>query len=123
MCLAEISPVKPKPNGFGYKVLKVDGDKLRSACMNTINPWHTWIKASPSISSGNQVGFHIYRTREKAEQCIRWYDDLYFKHSPSSRPNYRVFKVQYRKATLQGIGDGGFTKNPRVIIAQEMYIL
>jgi hypothetical protein len=123
MCMAEISPIKPKPNGFGYKVLIVDGDSLRSACMNTIISWRTWIKASPSIYSGNQVGFHIYATREKAEQCVRWYDDLYSKHSPGFRPNYRVFKVQYRQATQQGIGDGGFTKNLRVILAQEIYIL
>jgi hypothetical protein len=123
MCIAEISQVKPKPSGVGYKVLIVDGDSLRSACMGTVNPWRTWIKASPSIFGGNQVGFHIYATREKAEQCIRWYDNLYHSHKISQRPNYRVFKVQYRQATLQGIGDGGFTKNARVIVAQEIYIL
>jgi hypothetical protein len=123
MCIAQVSSEKPKPNGYGYKVMIVDGDNIRSAFMNTVNPWRMWIKASPSIYGDNEVGFHIYRTREKAEQCIRWYDDLYSKHLLSSRPNYRVFKVKYRQATLQGIGDGGFTKNAKVIVAQEMYIL
>jgi hypothetical protein len=123
MCLQKVSPVKPEPNGYGYKVLIVDGDTLLSACMGTTNPWRTWIKANVSIYGDNEVGFHIYRTREKAEQCIRWYDNLYSGHEIKHRPNYRVFKVEYRQATLQGIGDGGFTKNAKVIVAQEMFIL
>jgi hypothetical protein len=120
MCLAKVDPVKPKPNGFGYKVFRVEADGLHSAFMDTLNPWRQWVTAS---IAGRESGFHIYRTREQAERCVRWYDAHYGVRPPQERPNFQIFKVEYRNATKQGVGDGGFTKNARVIVAQEIFIL
>ena len=138
MCLAKVDPVKPKSNGFGYKVFRVEADGLHSAFMDTLNPWRRWVTASTTgrepgfhiyrtrkqaYAAGRESGFHIYRTREQAERCVRWYDGHYADRPPQERPNYQIFKVEYRNATRQGIGDGGFTKNARVIVAKEIYIL
>jgi hypothetical protein len=121
MCLEEVSPKKPAPSGYGYKVYRIYNGVLYSAYMDTLNPGNQWLKAE---GNGPDKGFHIYATREKAYQCVRWYDEVLCKRElPEKRSIYKVFKVRYRKATKQGIGDGGFTKNARVILAQEIYIL
>lgn len=69
MCIHNVSPEKPKVNGFGYKVFQIEFDGLHSAFMGTLNPWKEWIKAEAIYD--DQPGFHIYATREKAEECVR----------------------------------------------------
>jgi hypothetical protein len=116
MCLQTVSKIKPKSSGFGYKVFKVlDGGKLQFSFVGAEAPRKEWLKAN------NHGGFHIYTEQQKAEQNVRWHEHLY--KDRHQRPIYKVFRVQYRNATEQGIGDGGYTKNARVVIAQEIFIL
>jgi hypothetical protein len=124
MCLKIVSKTPPVPTGFGYKVYRVQPDGLHSARYSeVVNSWKTWLKAEGGF--GNEPGFHIYLQESKAHECVAWYDDTYSarNEAPHKRPFVKVFKVEYRNATKQGIGDGGFTKNARVVVAQEIFIL
>ena|SRR5579863_9258743 len=120
MCIGHVSTVKPKSKGWGYKVFRIEKDGIHSAFTRVLNPWRTWITAIDS--GGNEPGFHIYATRRSAEKCLVWYEERQWDLAPQQRVNFRIFKVHYRKATKQGTGDGGFTSNSRVILAQEIFI-
>jgi hypothetical protein len=121
MSVHNVSPIKPKATGFGYKVYKVlDGGKLESSFMEFPMPRRTWVKAE--VEAGmHQAGFHIYLQREKAEQNVLWHERLWSKNT--NAPIYKVFKVKYREAKIQGIGDGGYTDNARVVVADEIFVI
>jgi hypothetical protein len=122
MCLKIVSKTTPVPTGFGYKVYRVQPDGLHSACYSdVVNSWKTWLKAEGGL--GDEPGFHIYLQESKAHECVARYEDMWQNKAPHERPFVKVFKVEYRNATKQGIGDGGFTKNARVVVAQEIFIL
>lgn len=117
MCLAITDTKKPKSSGFGYKVFKVHNEgKLTFAFVGDDAPRRQWLKADGG------GGFHIYTEQKKAEENVRWYEHLY-RDGHGGAPIYKVFKIEYRQATQQGTGDGGFTENAQVVVAQEIYII
>ena len=89
MCIEEVSSKKPVPSGYGYKVFRVDNNTLYSAFMDTPNPGNEWLIAEDS--GHDEPGFHIYATREKADECVRWYDHFMCRsQKPENRTIYKV---------------------------------
>ena len=125
MCLA-LNKMKPKvakkKTGFGWKVFETDGTgALYGVCygVNTGREVGTWLKAENDPNAAKwDIGFHIYARRNDAVGL----------HHAAPIVGYQersmvLRRVKYRKATYEGLGDGGWNDNARVVVAQEMFIL
>lgn len=114
MCLHLVNAKKPKSSGYGWKVYLILDNKIRSSFQRTLVTRKKWMKARVR---GDEPGFHIYLSRDKAEGCIRWYERF-----PVYGFTHKIFRVRYRGAIKQGDGDGGYTEGARVVVANEIYV-
>lgn len=109
MCLSVRSHVKPRATGIGWKVFRNDGGALRGIiCDGGPLPVKTWLIAKGRT---REAGFHIYKNRSDAT-----------KRAGLNCTYYVMRRVLYRRAYLQGKGDGGWNNAAPVVIAKEMYI-
>ena len=114
--------VAKKKTGFGWKVFETDGTgALYGVCYGVSEPREVgvWLKAEKRSNAWKwDIGFHIYTRRD---------DAVGLHHAaPTSGDQERSMvlrRVKYRKATYEGLGDGGWNYNARVVVAQEMFIL
>lgn len=108
MCLTRVNDDKPKPKGFGYKVVFLTRNKkllpLYYACKSNL-AFGKWVNASNErIDTGNgdsyPSGFHIF-TNSKLAKKNRTEEKNYFE--PMDDGNKVVLiKVQYDDAKVSG---------------------
>ena len=110
MCLDNISPTKPVPEGIGYKVFIKHGRFLEGEFSQGSRKTKTWLIAEKPVwwsSSSYPWGFHIFPTPGEARMWANGVGAI-------------VRKVKYRKAHTQGLQE--WLTDIDVIVAQEIYI-
>jgi hypothetical protein len=101
-------------------VFEIQNGLLNSFCIDTFGdrPTRSWLEAESHGFKPNlvDVGWHIYLDIAPAERLLE--------RLRSNNPNRSVVirKVRYRGAHHDGIGDGGWNKKARIVVAKEMYI-
>jgi hypothetical protein len=95
MCLASVSRTKPKKSGIGYKVL-CEGKTVNRYCRLSKTGWSKAENIRIYTGSGQETylsGFHIWETKEGAEDWTRYYSG-------------KIKKVRYKEGRLLGKQEG-----------------
>lgn len=124
MCMISGS-TKPasKESGTGYKVFETEegSDALYGICYGSdrARPRRRWLKAIDMRTllddRTQDVGWHIYARRKDAKALLS--------RVPRIGHLRVILKVKYRGAHTEGLGDGGWNMQAKVIVANEMLIL
>jgi hypothetical protein len=123
MCLSVNKGVPKKTTGYGWKVLVLRKRRLTSP----LYPWprhvwnNKWKSAKWATNTGgfhtNTGAFHIFLHRREALEMYR--------SLKRKREMYRyegeikLCRVQYRKALIWGLGDGGWNQRARVVLVHQ----
>lgn len=137
MCLHSISDEKPKSNGTGWKVFRIEeGELVGPFTFSSGKPRKigVFLEAvdDPNFSSFSlfngkrNIGWHIFTTREAAEFLI---EGLHERDDETSSPHRELVirEVEYKEAHTIGYGDGlSYPEkhlDSEVIVAKYMKIL
>lgn len=124
MCIVQgTAKTAMRGSGVGYKVFDTDGVNLYGVCygQNTVRARGKWVTCvdlrgrfqDPEFN----VGWHVYTKKRDTRMLLRSVMPQHAGHK------LVVMKVKYRGAKIEGMGDGGWNLNARVVIAREMFIL
>ena len=123
MCMDKVSKIKPKSEGYGYKVfnLRDEDEKLYGEFVrqDKVRPVEMWLNSrnysvqkrmgvvSP-IRGKYPVGWHIFKSLEGIKNWVNDVDADYI----------AIKRVRYRQAHTEGTIDGYKT-----VVAKEIYII